>query len=156
MDHIGFGCITPDRFEAIDLVGLRDKLNAWGLIDGGGISAQGLDVACQVYGTTLLPQARDHLGALEPVGMIFLAAGWAVNDACCRAVGRVVRHGDWLVAGGAAAADADAAHEGAAFAAVLFAEGAGAAAVAFVDGDGPAGLGCGDSGRRWAVSRRRR
>ena len=55
-------CITPDRFEAIDLVGLRDKLNAWGLIDGGGISAKGLDVACQAYGTTVLPLARDRFG----------------------------------------------------------------------------------------------
>jgi hypothetical protein len=36
--------------------GLRRWLGGW------------CSVACQVYGTTLLPQARDHLGALEPVG----------------------------------------------------------------------------------------
>ncbi|MGI8752954.1 MAG: ABC transporter permease [Acidimicrobiales bacterium] len=32
-----------------------------------------LRVACQVYGTTLLPQGGDRLGVLEPIGIIFSA-----------------------------------------------------------------------------------
>ncbi len=37
-----------------------------------GVAQGGSAVAGQVYGTTLLPQARDRLGGLEPVRMIFL------------------------------------------------------------------------------------
>ena len=36
------------------------------------VAQGGSAVTGQVYGTTLLPQARDRLGGLEPVGMIFL------------------------------------------------------------------------------------
>lgn len=36
-------------------------------------------VACQVYGTTLLPQARDHMGGLEQVGVMIPAGSPAVK-----------------------------------------------------------------------------
>ena len=36
-------------------------------------------VACQVYGTTPLPQARDHVGGLEPVGVMIPAGSLAVK-----------------------------------------------------------------------------
>ena len=36
-------CITPDRFEAIDLAAVRDRLMVWGLIGGDGIPVKGLD-----------------------------------------------------------------------------------------------------------------
>ncbi len=48
---------------------------------------------------------------------------------------------DGVVAVGAGAAVADAAHEGAAVVAALFADGSVAAGVAFVDGDGAPGAG---------------
>jgi hypothetical protein len=35
-------CITPDRFDAIDLTTARERLTAWGQIDGDGIPPKGL------------------------------------------------------------------------------------------------------------------
>jgi hypothetical protein len=61
--------------------------------------------------------------------------------------------GDWFIAGWTTAAKADAAHEGCARLAALFAEGPGSAAVTFVDGDRASGLGFGqDDGRPCGVT----
>ena len=41
--------------------------------------SRAISVACQVYGTTPLPQARDHVGGLEPVGVMIPAGSLAVK-----------------------------------------------------------------------------